>query len=813
MNYHERFESGLTCGHSMASGKFARPGSKISYGPDQEFDTQHILLELELDVPGKTVHGKCTTTLKAIHDGAREIRFDAAKMKIISVTSASGEKLPYTYKEERLLIKLKTALQEHDTVSVVVTYRMVDPIAGVYFIEPDKHYPTKPVQVWTHGEAEESRYWFPCFDAPNDKATTEMIATVPADFFALSNGALIHVSEDKKRNKKSYHWKQAIPHSPYLVTLVAGKFSELKDEWDGIPITYYCEPGREDQVKRAFGKTPRMVKFFSEAIGVRYPYEKYAQIAVADFVMGGMEHTTATTQTDRVLMDKKAFPEFTADWLVSHELAHQWFGDLLTCKEWGHAWLNESFATYFEALFTEHDLGREEFLYEMHEKHQQYIDEDKNHYRRSIVTHNYKKPDDLFDRHLYEKGSLVLHTIRHLLGTDMFWKAIHHYVETNFGKAVETTDLINSIQLSTGRNFRKFFDQYVYGPGHPDYTVHYWWDEKSKQAHMRVIQKPVNGNSCFSLPVVLRFVTADGNKDHTETIDEKEHTFKYKFASEPVDFRFDPDWGILKTAEISKPYSMWRKSLETDPHPVARLSAAKEIAKVATDESLNLLSRAFLKEKFWGAAKEIAVSIGSLQTEGAKKFLLQALKDTKNPKVRRGVVEGLGNFKDADAVSALAQTAERDASYFVASEAIRAIAKSKSVRAAQIVTRALAKESWNDTIRASAVSTLSGTPDKRAILALRRFSKYGQNLTARASAVAAMGRLAKNFPEFFQDLISLTQDKQVRLKHTAIAALGNAKDPRAKETLEKIFKDKNLPYRTQAAAEDALLKISPSKNN
>ena len=813
MDLNEKIESGFTCGGSAAGGKFARPGAKPSYGPDQEFDAEHILLELELDLPKKSVYGKCSTTFRAIHDGAREIRFDAVNMKIRSVSNAAGERLSHIYKDGKLTVKPRKASAENDTVTVCVAYTLVKPIAGVYFIEPDRHYPDKPVQVWTHGEAEESRYWFPCFDAPHDKAVTEMIAAVPRDFFALSNGALLSVKDDKKRGKKVYHWKQAIPHSPYLVTLVAGKFSEIKQEWDGIPITYYCEPGREAEAKRAFGKTPKMVKFFSESIGVRYPYEKYAQIAVADFVRGGMEHTTATTQTDRVLMDERAYPEFNADWLVSHELAHQWFGDLLTCKEWGHAWLNESFATYFEALFTEHDLGREEFQYEMREKLHQYLDEDKNVYRRPIVTHVYKKPDDLFDRHLYEKGSLVLHTLRHLLGNKLFWKAIRFYVETYSAQAVETADLIHSIQSATGKNFRRFFDQYVFGPGHPDYTVQYGWDDKAKEARVRVLQKPVNSGSYFLLPVVLRFITAGGPKDYTVRLDDKEHSFKYKFSKEPLDFRFDPDHGILKTAEVTKPYRMWLHGLRTDPHPVGRIAAAEHIAKVPAEESLDALKRAFAKEKFWGSAKEMAASIGSMKTEGAKKFLLQALRSAKNPKVRRGVVEGLGNFADSDAVSALARTARSDRSYFVAAEAVRAASKTRSPLAARVIVQALERKSWNDTIRAAAVSTLSAAPDKRAFEALRRHSRYGANLSSRISGVQAMGRLAKNFPEFFDDLIRFTQDSQVRLKHAAISALGGLKDPRAIKALEKIKKAKALPYRTQALAEDALLKITPPKNS
>ena len=819
MNAKEKILFGFECGRAAmresAAGetKFARPGSKPSYAPDQTANTLHIKLELNCDFRRKEINGKCTTDFRVIHDGTREIRFDAVGLGVRSVAGPGGKPARYTYKNDVIAVKLPRPARQGETVTIAIRYRISRAVAGTYFIGPDRKRPDKPVQLWTHGETEESRYWFPCYDAPHEKATTEMIATVPRGFFALSNGALLSVAEDRARKTRTFHWRQAIPHSPYLVTLVAGRFSEIKDEWDGIPVLYYCAPGREADARRAFGKTPKMMKFFSEATGLRYPYEKYAQIAVADFVMGGMEHTTATTQTDRVLMDERAYPEFNADWLVSHELAHQWFGDLLTCKEWGHAWLNESFATYFEALFTEHDLGREEFQYEMREKLHQYLDEDKNVYRRPIVTHVYKKPDDLFDRHLYEKGSLVLHTLRHLLGNKLFWKAIRFYVETYSAQAVETADLIHSIQSATGKNFRRFFDQYVFGPGHPDYTVQYGWDDKAKEARVRVLQKPVNSGSYFLLPVVLRFITAGGPKDYTVRLDDKEHSFKYKFSKEPLDFRFDPDHGILKTAEVTKPYRMWLHGLRTDPHPVGRIAAAEHIAKVPAEESLDALKRAFAKEKFWGSAKEMAASIGSMKTEGAKKFLLQALRSAKNPKVRRGVVEGLGNFADSDAVSALARTARSDRSYFVAAEAVRAASKTRSPLAARVIVQALERKSWNDTIRAAAVSTLSAAPDKRAFEALRRHSRYGANLSSRISGVQAMGRLAKNFPEFFDDLIRFTQDSQVRLKHAAISALGGLKDPRAIKALEKIKKDKALPYRTQALAEDALLKITPPKNS
>ncbi len=815
MNYRERLDIGH-CGRTSGAladfandKKFARPGSKPFYAPDQNFDAEHILLELDIDFAREVMSGKCTSTVSAINDRAREVKFHAAQMKVLSVNDGLGVKLNFTHKGEHLSVHLPRALKESERADVVIRYRVSKPQAGLYFIKPDSHYPRKAVQLWTHAETEEARYWFPCFDAPHDKATTEMIVSVPKNFFALSNGALLSVNE--RGPKKTFHWRQAVAHSPYLVTLVAGKFSEIADEWSGIPIQYYCEPGREEDTRRAFGKTPKMVKFFSESIGVKYPYEKYAQIAVSDFIMGGMEHTTATTQTDRVLMDARAYPEFTADWLVSHELAHQWFCDLLTCKEWSHAWLNESFATYFEALFTEHDLGQDEFEYEMADKLRLYLDEDRKVYRRPIVTNMYRHPDDLFDRHLYEKGSLVLHMLRRDLGDNLFWKSIRRYVETFQGRAVETNDLIAAIQDATGRNMRKFFDQWVYGPGHPDYTVHYWWDDKKRRAHVRVSQKPVDGGKYFHVRMPIEFVTASGTKRFTETLDGKHHEYKYFFREEPLDFRFDPEHTYLKTAEISKPHRMWLKQLASDPHTVGRIDAARGVSKIKTEESVRALGQAFSREKFWGASREIALCLGGMEMDESRKFLLRSL-NVRHPKVRRAVAEALGNFTDRETAKALKDLFNRDKSYFVAAESLQSLAAISPSDARDSVRKALKMESWNDTFRAAAVSTLSKHFSGETVRLAREYVRYGYQPSTRGAAVQVLSKGARAYPELFKDLYELTNDKQTRIKYAAITALGNTRDPRVAHLLDKISKDKKQPHRTRSLAEDALLKVKPSKD-
>ena len=325
--------------------------------------------------------------------------------------------------------------------------------------------------MWTQGQDEDAHYWFPCIDYPNAKATTEVKATVPAGYFVLSNGALVKTTSNASKKTKTYHWKMDIPHVTYLVSCVAGKFTGHTDDVDGTPVSYYVQPGREADGARSFGKTPKMLRFFGERLNHKYPYAKYAQIAVSDFIFGGMENTTATTQTDTTLHDERAHLDFSSDPLVAHELAHQWFGDLLTCKDWSHAWLNEGFATYFEALFREFDRGADEFGYYRVALQDAYKREDRDHYRRSIVTNVYVEPVDLFDRHLYEKGACVLHMIRTQLGDDLWWKAIARYVADNAMRNVETVDLARAIEDVSGLNFAPFFDQWVLHAGHPDFDV------------------------------------------------------------------------------------------------------------------------------------------------------------------------------------------------------------------------------------------------------------------------------------------------------------------------------------------------------
>src|SRR5690606_30537340 len=323
---------------------FALPGDRPVWGRDRPMRIEDLKLEFEFDLDRRQVQGVTTTTFRPRQEGLREAVFDAIELDVEAVTDDEGRDLPSTPGDRELRIDLGRARSPRRSITTVVRYRC-QPRRGLYFNLPDEGYPKRPTQIWTQGQAEDSAYYFPVFDFPGEKFTSEVIAHVPQGWTAVSNGRLEARSEDRRRKRTTWHWKQERPHPAYLITLTASEFDVVEHDSDGVPVQYYGPKGSAADLERAFGRTPEMVRYFAEKIGVPYPWAKYATIAIHDFIFGGMENTSATTMTDTLLHDERAHEDYAeaADSITSHELAHQWFGDLLTCREWSHGWLNESF--------------------------------------------------------------------------------------------------------------------------------------------------------------------------------------------------------------------------------------------------------------------------------------------------------------------------------------------------------------------------------------------------------------------------------------------------------------------------------------
>src|SRR5467141_1650693 len=423
------------------------------YARSRDYNLQHSKISLRFDIDQKKVLGEVTHSLSILRDGSSKIALDSVGLNIQGVTLNKAP-AKFEISADKLIIALPAAAKTGDKFDVAIRYEG-KPAKGIYFILPDKDYPDRPKQIWTQGESEDTRYYLPTYDYPNDRLTTETILTVPASWITVSNGKLISVSNAGK-GLKTWYWKESVPSSTYLITVVAGEFDEVKQTWRGEPVTYYAPKGRGDRLLPNYERTPAMMELFSKKLGVDYPWEKYSQAMVDDFVAGGMENTSATTNTSSSLRSPKLIPEFPGDEdpLISHELAHQWFGDLVTCNDWGDIWLNEGFATFFEMVWTEAHYPKEQADYERWQAVQEWVSQP-NLYTKPIVRHDFDDSSE-FDDNSYGKGGLVLYMLRRQIGEDAFYRGLHHYLETNRGKNVVTADLIKAIDEADHTNVQQF---------------------------------------------------------------------------------------------------------------------------------------------------------------------------------------------------------------------------------------------------------------------------------------------------------------------------------------------------------------------
>jgi len=801
---------------------FALPGDEPHYAPDRPADVRHVRLDLTLDFDHRTVRGTATTHFSALFDNLDAVTLRAAELHIERVTLADPDATPlnYTLSDGRLRIELDRPRAYGESFTVTVAY-CACPRTGLTFTGPTPDDPQRPVQVWSQGQPEFNHFWFPCHDFPNDRATTEMIVTVPAPFFALSNGKLLEVIDHPDQGTKTYHWRQDVPHPAYLVTLVAGEFAEVRDEYDGIPLLYYVRPDRKDDVPFLMGKTPAMMRLFSERFGIRYPYDKYAQIVAEEFT-GAMENTSATTHSFTLLPDRRAALDYDAAPLVAaHELVHQWFGDLLTCRDWSHIWLNESFATYFEAVFRQHDAGEDAFRMELRANRANYLSEE---YRRPIVYNVYREDgQELFDRHVYEKGSLVLHMLRYILGEEAFWRAIQHYAQTNRGKEVISADLERAIEAATGKSMGRFFEQWVYKAGHPEFKVSYDWNADTRLARLRVEQQQRvdEQTPLFHTPVDIAFVVPgpDGSAPTTSTfhveISEADQVFYFPLAARPLMVRFDPGGWILKTLEFERPVEMLRYQLTHDPDVLGRIEAAEALAKLADPESVAALAQALLTDPFWGAQGEIAKALGQVHSPAALDALLRGLAVVHEPRARRSIVEALGEFHhpeqpdlaDRAAAALIGLLDAGEPSYFVEMAAAVALGKTRAAGAFERLVAHIPVPSWNEMIRRGVFAGLGQTRDPRAVAILAEWlTDLTRPMLARQGAADGLKVLAEHLPDGSAEriaaldaLIAGLDDPWVGTRLAVIRALRAYGDPKAIPALAALV-ERDLESRVVRAA-------------
>ena len=769
--------------HSRADEPFAR---------SRDYDLQHSRIALRFDLDQKKVIGEVTHTLTILRDATLQIAFDSAGLDIQSVT-LNKTRAKFETRDDKLIIPLSTPAHAGEKFDVTIRYE-AKPTKGLYFILPDKVYPDRPQQIWTQGESEDTRYYLPTYDYPNDRLTTETILTVPASWITVANGKLISVSPDRK-GMKTWTWRESLPSSTYLITVVAGEFDEVKDSWRGIPVDYYAPKGRGDRLSINYGRTPQMIDLFSSKLGVDYPWEKYAQSMVDDFVAGGMENSSATTNTSSSLRNAKLVPEYPTgeDDLISHELGHQWFGDLVTCKDWGDIWLNEGFATFMETVWTEAHFGKDQADYDRWESARGWFAQH-NLYDKPIVRHDFNDSGE-FDGNAYTKGGWVLYMLRHQLGEDAFYRGLHHYLEVNRGKNVVTADLSKAIEEATHTNVDQFFSQWLYGAGAPKFDLNYKYDDAKHELALTVKQtQKIEGRvGLFRVPTDVEITTASGPKLFPVTVTKESEVFTFPVDSTPIMVLFDKGGHVLKSADFHKEKKEWLYQLKNATELSDRADAVAALDKLKGDDVVAALGDTLRTDRAWGMRAGAAGALGLVGGPASSKQLLDALATEKEPAVRAQIVTALGDFKDDSAVVAkLNSIAGHDSSYRARAAALGALGRLKAPGALATLDAAVAADSPDGFLRNAALRALGPLGDDKAVPLLREWSAVGKPIDSRTAAISSLARLEKDNKEITQQIASYLSEPHFSVRFAAIFALGARGDSSAIPALEALLHQSDL---------------------
>ncbi|RPD47978.1 M1 family peptidase [Hymenobacter sediminis] len=475
----------------------------------------HTKLDLRFDYAKRYAYGKAWLTLKPHSYPTDSLRLDVKGMDIKAVALVRGDTplpLKYQYNGWQLAIRLGRMVPVGEKYTIYIEYTAkpdelqvkgsdaITGAKGLYFINPDSTVAGKPVQIWTQGETEGSSAWFPTIDRPNQKSTSEISLTVPAKYVTLSNG-LLASQEAAGPGLRRDTWKMDQPHAPYLFMLAVGDFRITKDTWRGKEVSYYLEPQYAAQSRAIFGKTPRMLEFFSQRLGVDFPWSKYAQLVGREYVAGAMENTTASLfgeqaqGTARELLD---WEYAGVEREIAHELFHHWFGDLVTCESWSNLTVNESFANFSEVLWAEHEYGPDAGAAQAHRNLRIYLRGPGNS-QKPLVRFQYADKEDMFDGVSYQKGGSILNMLRSYLGEDVFFAGLKTYLTRNAFGTGEAQQLRLALEEASGQDLNWFFNQWYYRAGHPVVAIDYQWDAALKR--QVVVVRQTQPGAPFVLPL------------------------------------------------------------------------------------------------------------------------------------------------------------------------------------------------------------------------------------------------------------------------------------------------------------------------
>ena len=627
-----------------------------TYKPERDkiHSLVHTKLKVDFNFSKKQLNGEAWVTAKPHFYATNKITLDAKAM-IIEQVSLDNQKLDYKYDDASIVIDLPKEYKKDEEFTLYIKYiarpekvkqkgsAAITDAKGLYFINADGSDKNKPTQIWTQGETEASSCWFPTIDSPNQKTTQEIYITVPKKFVTLSNGKLI--SQIENGTNRTDYWKMDQKHAPYLFFMGVGAYEIIKDSYKNIPVDYYVEKEYAPYAKDIFGLTPEMIGFFSDILGVEYPWNKYSQIVGRDYVSGAMENTTAVIHGEQAYQTPgQLIDENVQENTIAHELFHHWFGDLVTSESWSNLTLNESFANYSEYLWREHKYGKLDADMHLFDDSQAYLngqDIDKH-----LVRFNYVDKEDMFDLVSYNKGGAILHMLRNYLGDEAFFLGLKTYLNENKYQAAEVHQLRLVFEKITGKDLNWFFNQWYFGAGHPRIDVSYDYNTIQKKVTVNLLQTNVNE---FKFPLAIDIFENGKKIRHNVFVDGNDASFTFSYTKQPTLIQINADGVLLCEITENKVLSDYIFQLKNAENYQHRREALLEVAKKQEEkEAFNAVEAAMSDASYKIrilALQKIDLINKSSKKDAINKIMKIANSDEKTL-VQATAIETLGKLTD-----------------------------------------------------------------------------------------------------------------------------------------------------------------------
>ncbi len=673
---------------------FTRP----IYNPSatRTHDLIHTKLDVSFDWQRQYLNGKAVLELKPLYLPSKEVRLDAKGFDIhkVAMMSITGQTpLPYRYDNNKdLYITLDREYNVGELFRLYITYTAkpnelplggsaaITADKGLYFINPLGEEQGKPQQIWTQGETESSSCWFPTIDRPNERCTQEIYMTVQKRFKTLSNGLLVNSVNNTDGTRTDY-WKMDLPHAPYLFAMVVGEFAVVEEEWDGKLLQYFVEEKYRPDAKEIYKNTPQMLTFFSERFGVTYPWPKYSQAIVRDYVSGAMENTSAVIFGDFVQKTRQSLLDNSDlnEGIVAHEMAHHWFGDLVTCESWANLPLNESFANYSEYLWFEHQYGRDAADHLRKREIDGYMNQAvAGGDQHPLIYYRYKDKEDMFDSHSYNKGGAILHMLRHYVGDRAFFAALKKYLQDNKYQATEAAHLRLAFESVTGQDLNWFFDQWFFTKGHPDLVITKEYDAAKKMLNVTVQQtQSARESTVFILPFAIDVYTSTSGKAVRTNVrmTQPKETFSIPVNREPIWVSVDAERMLL----AKRTYKLEKEEL-IQQYKISKLyqDRAEALSGLRYEQEGNVAAQQVfeqaLNDPFWAIRVR---AIDGIQLDPSNTSVLnkivQLAKTDPRSQVRRAAVQRLGNVEGNPYMAVAQERIDKDQSYIVMAAALQSI--------------------------------------------------------------------------------------------------------------------------------------------